>query len=166
MLKIVYPGTFDPITYGHIDIIERGLRMFDQLIVAINANPGKQIFFSVEERVDLVKKALKKYKERIIVEPFKGLIVNYMTKRNINIILRGIRTTSDYEYEFQMALTNRHLCKNIETIFIVASEEYEFVSSSLLKEIALLGGDLKYFVPRVVENAIRKKIKAAKLRLD
>ncbi|NQT06636.1 MAG: pantetheine-phosphate adenylyltransferase [Candidatus Omnitrophica bacterium] len=154
-----YLGTFDPITYGHIDVIERASRIFDKLLISVvcNTDPKKGLF-GIEERVDMAKKAVK-HLSNVEVEPFSGLAVNYVKKKGINVIVRGLRMVSDFEYEFQMALTNRKLDKDIETIFLMPSESYSYISSKLIKEAASLGADVKDFVPDFVKKALAKKQK-------
>ncbi len=152
----VYPGSFDPITYGHIDVVERSLKFFDRIIVAVSYNRRKNYLFTLEERVNMVKEVFKDRRE-IEVESFEGLLVDYLKRKNIYIVIRGLRAVSDFEYEFQMALTNRKLDPEIETIFMMPKEEFFYISSSLVKEIAELKGNLSYFVPEVVENALKKK---------
>ena len=154
----VYPGTFDPVTFGHIDLIQRALGMFDEVIVAVAPQgTDKRPLFSTEERVSFLKKATHKLGKRVSIEPFEGLVVNYARKRGASTMIRGIRMLSDFEYEFQMALTNRKLASDIETIFLMPHEAYAYLSSRLIKEIALLGGDIRPFVPDYVERAIRRK---------
>jgi pantetheine-phosphate adenylyltransferase len=161
--RAVYPGTFDPVTYGHIDIIKRAAKIFDEVIVAVAHNPQKQPLLSFADRIQMVKDALKGLKN-VTVDHFEGLSVNYVKSKKVRIILRGLRMISDFEYEFQMALTNRNLNKEIETIFMMPSEEYSFVSSKLIKEAAALGADLDRFVPKNVEkklkSILRKKCRA------
>ena len=156
MKKAVYPGTFDPVTYGHLDVIKRGSKIFDELIVAVGHNPLKTPIFTIKERMDM----LSKYTEEIPnvkVDYFEGMLVDYMNKIQINIILRGIRTVSDFEHEFQRALTNRVLKTDIETVFIMTSQEYSFLNSSLIKEAVSLGGDISKFVPSEVGKLLRQK---------
>src|SRR3989339_243581 len=155
--QAVYPGSFDPVTYGHIDIIKRALTIFDELIVAVAHNADKAPLFSVAERVSMLKKATKGIKG-IIIDDFKGLVVEYVRNKKTNVVVRGLRMVSDFEYEFQMALTNRKLDSGIETIFMMPSESYSYLSSHLIKEAAGLGADLKGFVPRFVERAIKSKL--------
>ena len=152
----IYPGSFDPVTYGHLDIIKRALRIFDKVIVAVAHNAEKEPLFDVEERVMMLKKSLKGIK-RVEVDDFKGLIVDYVRRKNSTVVIRGLRMISDFEYEFQMALTNRKLCKEVETIFMMPSESYSYLSSKLIKEAASLGANLKCFVPLFVEKAIKEK---------
>ncbi len=156
--KAVYPGSFDPITYGHIDIIKRAALVFDEVTVAVAHNYDKNPLFSIEERVGLLKKATAGIKN-VKVDDFAGLAVNYVKEKNIHVIIRGLRMISDFEFEFQMALTNRKLDDSIETIFMMPSESYSYVSSKLIKEAAMLGANLKGFVPSYVEKALSEKIK-------
>jgi len=156
--KAIYPGTFDPVTYGHIDIIKRALRVFDEVIVAVAHNPFKKPLFSVKERVNMLKRATKDF-DRVTIETFDGLVVDYAKQKSINTIIRGLRMLSDFEYEFQMALTNRKLNQDVETIFLMTSEDYSYVSSKLLKEAASLGADLSQFVPDFIEQALKGKLK-------
>ena len=152
----VYPGTFDPITNGHLDIIERGLKLFDGLIVAIAESPAKEPLFDVDERVTMAKEAVKKYKN-VKVESFNCLLIDYLRKKKANIILRGLRVISDFEYEFQMALTNRKLAPDIETVFMMTAEGYSYLSSRFIKEIARLGGRFDCFVPPNVAKMLKGK---------
>ena len=155
MKKAVYPGTFDPVTFGHLDLIKRGSKIFDELIVAVGHNPLKTPIFTIKERVDM----LSRYTGEILnvkVDCFEGMLVDYMKEIQINIILRGIRTVSDFEHEFQRALTNRVLKTDIETVFIMTSQEYSFLNSSLIKEAVSLGGDISKFVPSDVEKLLRQ----------
>ena len=152
----VYPGTFDPITNGHLDIIERGLKLFDGLIVAIAESPVKEPLFAVDERVNMAKEAVKKYKN-VKVESFNCLLIDYLRKKNANIILRGLRVISDFEYQFQMALTNRKLAPDIETVFMMTAEGYSYLSSRFIKEIARLGGRFDCFVPVNVAKMLKEK---------
>jgi len=152
----VYPGTFDPITNGHLDIIERGLRLFDGLIVAIAESPTKEPLFTVDERIRMVKETARKYKN-VKVESFNCLLIDYIHKKKANIILRGLRVISDFEYEFQMALTNRKLAPDIETVFMMTAEGYSYLSSRFIKEIARLGGRFDCFVPPNVAKMLKEK---------
>jgi len=142
----VYPGSFDPCTNGHLDIIKRVSAIFDKVIVAVLCNSGKTPLFSVEERVEILKKA-KSDIPNIEIVSFSGLLVDFLKENNAKIVIKGLRAVSDFEYEFQMALTNRKLCDNVETLFISASTEYMFLSSSIVKEIASYNGDLSGLVP-------------------
>ena len=154
----IYPGSFDPVTYGHLDIIKRAVKIFDKVIVAVAHNSEKEPLFSVSERVELLKKAVKGVKG-IEVDDFHGLVVDYVRRKNARVVVRGLRMISDFEYEFQMALTNRKLTDDVETIFMMPSEAYSYLSSKLIKEAASLGANLKGFVPGFVEKAIKSKLK-------
>jgi len=156
--KAVYPGTFDPVTYGHLDIIKRAREIFDEVIVAVAEKPQKQVLFSFKERMDLLKAATADL-DNVTIEGFKGLTINYAAKKNVKVLIRGLRMISDFEYEFQMALTNRKLSSNIETIFLMPHESYSYLSSKLIKEAASLGADLSCFVPHFVERALKKKLR-------
>ncbi len=155
-LIAVYPGSFDPFTNGHLDLIERSRRLFDKLIVAVVRDGPKQPLFSVAERLEMLREVLRDY-PNIEIEAFEGLLVEYAARRGARVILRGIRAVSDYEYELQMALMNRRLRPEIETVFLLASESYSFISSRLVKEVASLGGDVSQLVPPVVERYLRQK---------
>jgi len=156
MEKAVYPGTFDPVTYGHLDVIKRGSKIFDELIVAVGHNPLKTPIFTIKERMDMLSKYTGEI-PNVKVSCFEGMLVDYMKEIQINIILRGIRTVSDFENEFQRALTNRVLKTDIETVFIMTSQEYSFLNSSLIKEAVSLGGNVSAFVPPEVEKLLRQK---------
>jgi pantetheine-phosphate adenylyltransferase len=158
MKKIaVYPGTFDPITFGHVDLIERGAKVFDQIIVAIAANKNKTPCFSLEERMALASEVLEK-QTNVVVAGFENLLIDFMRQQNAKIILRGMRVVSDFDYEFQLAGMNRHLAPDIESIFLMPAEKFTYLSSSFVREIASLGGDVSPFVPKVVVNALQKKM--------
>ncbi len=161
MKRAVYPGSFDPFTLGHLDVIQRGLKIFDGIVVAVSSESHKQPSFSVEERVWMVKTAVKGL-DRVEVESFSGLTVDFVRRKGINVILRGIRTVSDFEYEFQMALTNRAMADDIETIFVTASEKYSFLSSTLIKQTASLGGDISSFVPASICDFIVRRLGGGK----
>ncbi len=154
--KAIYPGSFDPVTFGHLDLIERALDLFDEVIVVVAANAAKKTLFSVEERVDFLKAALKRY-PRAKVECWKGLTVELASKKGAYTLIRGIRATSDFDYEFQMALTNRKLAPKVDTMFLMPSESHFYLSSRLIKEIALLGGSVSRYVPAPVAARIRRK---------
>ncbi len=158
--SVVYPGTFDPITFGHLDLIKRARTVFDHVVVAVAENSHKKPVFSLPERIEMVKQAVDGI-EGVKIESFNGLVVNYARVKGINKIMRGIRMISDFEYEFQMALTNRKLAKDIETVFLMPSEDYSYLSSTLLKEAACLGADLSGFVPPFVEKKLREKVKTS-----
>jgi pantetheine-phosphate adenylyltransferase len=152
----VYPGSFDPVTNGHLDIITRGLAVFDAVIIAILVNPQKHPLFTVEERVALIREAYKG-EARVRVDTFSGLLVDYAEKVGASVIVRGLRAVSDFEYEFQMALMNRRLDPNIETVFMAPADGYSYVSSRLVKEVFQLGGDVSALVPKLVERRLREK---------
>jgi pantetheine-phosphate adenylyltransferase len=152
----IYPGSFDPITSGHLDVIERGSRLFDRLIVAILRNEAKAPLFSVDERMEMLNEVLAPY-GNVEVDCFEGLLAEYALSKGARGILRGIRAISDYEYELQMALMNRRLQPHLETIFLPAGEQYSFVSSRLVKEVVSLGGDIRGLVPPIVELRLRAR---------
>ncbi len=157
MSKIaIYPGTFDPITFGHLDIIKRAVAIFDKVTIAVVKESSKQAFFSYQQREALVKKAVKGI-GGIKVEGFDGLVVEFARKNKVRVIIRGIRMISDFEYEFQMALTNRKIAPKIETIFLMPHPNYSYISSRLVKEVALLGGNLKEFLPKECVDALKKR---------
>ncbi len=156
MTKAVYPGSFDPFTNGHLDIIKRSSKIFDKLIVAVGDNPAKTSLFSKDERLKMIKETVRTLKN-VDVDGFDGLLVDYAKKKNAQVVVRGIRTVSDFEYEYQMALTNRALSQDIETMFMVTSKEYAFVSAKLIKEAASLGGDISGFVPPEVVKYVKSK---------
>jgi len=153
----IYPGSFDPMTFGHIDIIERSARLFDNVIVAILINAQKAPLFSVDERIDIMREILKPRFQHVEVAVFHGLLVDYAKKRNAQVIVRGIRAVTDYEYEFQMALMNRRLDPSIETVFMMPAEQYSYLSSRLVKEIAELGGSVAGLVPEIVEQRLKQR---------
>ena len=153
----IYPGTFDPVTYGHIDIIERASGIFDKIIVAVAHNESKKPLFSVKERVSMLKSSLKGM-DNVVVDDFNGLVVEYARKVGAKVMIRGIRMISDFEYEFQMALTNRKFDEDIEAIFMMPHEKYSYISSKLVKEAASLGADVSEFIPKPVEAALRAKV--------
>ena len=153
----IYPGTFDPVTYGHIDIIKRASRIFDKVIVAVAHNEMKGVLFSAEERVAMIEDAVKGIKN-VTVDSFSGLVVSYVKKMRSKVMIRGLRMISDFEYEFQMALTNRKLAGNIETIFMMPHEDYSYVSSKLIKEAASLGANVGHYIPKKVETELKKKV--------
>jgi pantetheine-phosphate adenylyltransferase len=152
----VYPGSFDPITNGHLDIIARGLSVFDEVTIAILVNPEKQPLFTVEERLSIIAEAYKG-EPRVKGDSFSGLLVDYASKIGATVIVRGLRAVSDFEYEFQMALMNRHLNPRIETVFMMPAERYSYLSSRLVKEVFQLGGGVQELVPPVVERRLREK---------
>jgi len=152
----IYPGTFDPITNGHIDLVERSLRIFDEVIIAVAPSHRKKPLFRIEERLYMIKESLRRY-ERAKVEELHGLLVEFVERKKGIAILRGLRAISDYEYELQMAHMNRRLKTDVETVFMMPSEEYSFITSSIIKEVASLGGSLKGLVPGNVEIELKKK---------
>jgi pantetheine-phosphate adenylyltransferase len=156
MVLAIYPGSFDPVTYGHIDVMERALSLFGRLIVAVAINSEKHPLFSVEERLDMLK-SIAGGMPGVEVDTFSGLLVDYARKRGARIIIRGLRALSDFEYEFQMALTNRKICSDIETVFLMPSEQYSYLSSRMIKEIVALGGDVAAFVPDVVVTMLKTR---------
>ncbi len=155
----LYPGSFDPFTNGHLDILQRASRMYDKIIVTIAVNNSKNAVFSGDERISLIKEAIKDFKwaDRIEIELFTGLLVNFAKKKNVNVLLRGVRQISDFEYEFRMALTNRRLAPDVDTVFMMPDEQLTFISATIVKEIAAWGGDLSSFVPDNVARALQKK---------
>lgn len=154
----VYPGSFDPVTNGHLDIIERAAIMFDSLIVAVSLNPGKKPLFSTEERLDMLKIVTQPF-YNVVVDTFDGLTVNYAKEKNAQVIIRGLRAISDFENEFMMALTNKKLQTTVETVFLMTRAEFSFISSSAVKEVASFGGCVKDLVPPVIQERLRSKFK-------
>ena len=153
----IYPGSFDPITYGHIDLIKRASHAFDHVVVAIAESTHKNTLFNTQERVEMVKEVVGDI-DNVSIESFKGLVIDYASSKKINVLIRGLRMISDFEYELQMALTNRRLDENIETIFLMPSEGYSFLSSKLIKEVVYLGADITSFVPDSVAKKLRQKL--------
>ncbi len=152
----VYPGSFDPLTNGHVDIIDRGARLFDRIIVAIAVNAEKSPMFTMAERVEIVR-AVFTDRPNVEVDTFEGLLVNYVARRKANVIVRGLRAVSDFEYEMQMALMNRELAGTLETVFMMPAAQYSFISSRLIKEVFSLGGKVHGLVPELVEQRLREK---------
>lgn len=152
----VYPGSFDPLTNGHVDIILRGARIFDKIVLALLVNVDKNPLFSLEERVEITRKVFQEY-PNVEVDTFDGLLVDYAKRREISVIVRGLRAISDFEYELQMALMNRRLSPETETVFMMPAEQYTYVSSRLVKEVFALGGSVSGLVPKVVEDRLKKK---------
>jgi pantetheine-phosphate adenylyltransferase len=161
----VYPGSYDPLTNGHIDIIERGLKIFDRITVAALKNPSKTYLLSLDERLGIIRETFAK-NNRIEVDYFEGLLVDYLKKRKITTVVRGLRAISDFDIEFQMALINRSIAPRIETIFFVPSVAYSFLSSKLVKEIYLLGGEIKQMVPAIVDKKLKQKFKQKSLPIS
>jgi len=160
MRRAIYPGSFDPVTNGHLDIIQRGCKLFDEIIVAVLVNPEKKAFFTIEERSEILSAVLQDIDHAdcvVTVESFEGLMVQYAVERKANAIVRGIRAISDYEYELQMALMNRRLQPGLETVFMMPAEEYSYVSSRLVKEVFQLGARIDGLVPALVEERMRQK---------
>lgn len=153
----IFAGTFDPITKGHLDIIERALKIFDRIIVAVGENPSKKCLFSIGERLDMIKQSTKGL--NVTVDHFSGLLVKYAKEKKAKAIIRGLRAVSDFDYEFQSALMNRKLCKDIETIFIMTRGMYSYLSASIVKESARFGANLKGTVPKIVEQKLKQKFK-------
>jgi pantetheine-phosphate adenylyltransferase len=157
MITALYPGTFDPITNGHSDIVGRAELLFDKVIVAVAANPGKSPVFSLDERVKLAREVLSEH-QRVEVIEFDSLLVNFARERGASVILRGLRAVSDFEYEFQLAGMNRRLAPDIETVFLTPGEQFAYISSSLVREVASLGGDVSDFVHPVVMGALAERV--------
>lgn len=153
----IYPGSFDPITNGHLDLIERGSQLFDHLVVAVLTNLEKEPLFSIKERVEMLQQVTRE-KRNVSIDTFSGLLVGYVMRKKARVILRGIRTFSDYEYELQMALMNRKLEPKIETVFLMPAESYTYISSRLVKEIFRHGGSVKGLVPPLVEERLHQKV--------
>jgi len=157
MQKIaIYPGSFDPVTNGHLDILERGLKLFDKIIVAILTNPGKKFLVPLEERIEMLEVSMKRF-SNVEIDTFDGLTVDYASQRNAQGILRGLRALSDFEYEFQMALMNRRLNREVQTVFLMTGLRWIYTSSSIIKQAAQFGGSIKGMVPPLVEKKIREK---------
>jgi pantetheine-phosphate adenylyltransferase len=154
--KAIYPGSFDPITFGHLDLVERALELFDELIVVVADNPSKRTTFSAAERVQFLRDAVKKY-PKVKVVCWEGLTVDFARKAGASTIIRGIRATSDFDYEFQMALTNRQLAPKVDTVFLMPSENHFYISSRLIKEISQLRGDVSAYVPKLVAKLLKEK---------
>ena len=156
--KAIYPGTFDPVTHGHLDVIERASKIYDRVFIGIAHSKEKKPLFSVKERISMLKKATAGLKN-VEVEDFDGLVVDYAKRKKVRVIIRGLRMISDFEFEFQMALTNRKLAEKIETIFMMTNEAYAYLSSKLIKEAVSLGADVKSFVPPFVADKLKEKLK-------
>jgi len=153
----IYPGSFDPVTYGHIDLIERASRAFDEVVVAVAESTHKNTLFNTQERLEMVRE-VSGHIGNVRVESFKGLVTDYARSKKVNVLIRGLRMISDFEYELQMALTNRRLDDKIETVFLMPSEGYSFLSSKLIKEVASLDADISSFVPDSIANRLRQKL--------
>lgn len=155
-MAVIYPGSFDPITNGHIDIIERCSEKFGKVIVAVLNNPSKNTLFTVEERVEIIKESLKGY-DNIEIDSFSGLLIDYAKQKEASLIVRGLRAVSDFEYEMQMALINKSLSEDVETFFLIANTKYSFLSSSIVREVASFGGDVANLVPEAALKALNEK---------
>jgi pantetheine-phosphate adenylyltransferase len=160
MRTVIYPGSFDPFTNGHLDLVHRAAKLFDQVVVAVAKNEGKGPLFDLDERSDLVRQSVKGL-ANVVVDAFDGLLVEYVEKRGGQAVIRGLRAVSDFEFEFQLALMNRKLNERVETIFMMPKDTYTFLSSRIVKEIARLGGDVSAFVPSHVASALQRKLGVA-----
>lgn len=158
--RVLYPGTFDPVTLGHLDLIRRGAELFGSVLVAVAENAAKQPLFSAEERVALLRAEVGSMP--VEVEHFRGLVVEHARRRGIGVLLRGVRTVSDFEYEYQMAMTNRELAQDVDTVFIMPSEKYAYLSSRLIKEVYAGGGELRRFLPDRVHEALARRLRPAR----
>ena len=156
MRKVLYPGTFDPVTYGHIDIIQRACDLFDEIVVTVAINPTKTPLFTVQERIEFIIKSIEEFPQ-VSVDSFDGLVVDHAKNVGAIGIIRGLRAMSDFEYEFQMALMNRKLAKNINTVFLMPHEKYTYLNSSIIRNLASLNSDVSDFVPPIVQDALKKK---------
>ncbi len=154
----IYPGSFDPLTDGHLDVIQRAARIFGHVVVAVANNTSKKALFTIDERVAMLKEVTRNLKN-VTVDTFDTLVIEYARKKKINVLIRGLRMTSDFDYEFQITLTNRRLAQDIETVFLMPSEHVSFVSSSLLKEVASLGADVTSFMPKSVATKLKERLK-------
>jgi len=153
----VYPGSFDPVTNGHIDVIKRAIQLFDHVVVAVIENPTKKALFSTDERMEMLTAVTRGLPE-VVISHFDGLLVDYVRKKRASVIIRGLRAVSDFEYEFQMALTNRKLAPDVETVFLMPAEAYTYLSSSIVKEVVSLNGRVEGLVPRQIETRLRRKL--------
>lgn len=160
--RIIYPGTFDPVTNGHVDVVSRALQLFDEVVLAIAADSTKKPLFPLEERQAMAETALAAFAGKVRVTVFRGLLIDYVQSEDSRAILRGLRAVSDFEFEFQMALMNRKLNDSIETLFLMPRGAYTYLSSTIIKEIGRLGGDVSAFVPPVVQEALKKKYQGKK----
>jgi pantetheine-phosphate adenylyltransferase len=156
MRTVIYPGSFDPLTNGHLDVVQRATKLFDRIVVAVAASESKHPLFTLEERAELVRKAVG-HDPQVEVDSFEGLLIEYVARRNAQAVVRGLRAVSDFEFEFQLALMNRKLDERIETIFMMPKDTYTFLSSRIVKEISRLGGDVSAFVPAHVKAALKHK---------
>ena len=158
MIKAIYPGSFDPITNGHLNIINRASKLYDELIVLVAISPAKKPFFSIEEKVNMIKDSVKDL-PNVKVDFYEGLVVDYASKNNVQVLVRGLRAVSDFEYEFQLAAANRFINNEIEMVFFMANSENNFISSSMIKEMALAGQDVSSLVPPMVTKYLKEKVK-------
>ncbi len=165
MNAAIYPGTFDPLTFGHLDVIERASRIFDRLIVAVGVNASKEPLFTIQERMDLVREVVAPL-ANVEVDSFDGLLVEYCRRKQVHALIRGLRAFSDFEYEFQMALTNRKLAPEIETIFLMPKETHSYLSSSMVRGIAAMKGNIEEFVPPAVREALEQRVVPRVIRND
>jgi pantetheine-phosphate adenylyltransferase len=161
---VIYPGSFDPVTNGHLDIVQRAARLFDHVIVAVAQNPNKRVFFSTEDRLSFLRLSLAPLikKKVVSIDTFQGLLVHYAAKKGASAIVRGLRAVSDFEFEFQMALMNRHQSPALETVYLMPDEKYTYLSSTMIKEISRLGGKIDRFLPKVLQPLIRQKMRPPK----
>ena len=157
MKTAVYPGTFDPVTYGHIDVIERSSKLFEKIFVLVGDNPSKKATFTPEERIAMIEESVKHLGTKVEVEHFDGLLLNYVKKKKSNVVIRGLRAISDFEFEFSRALISREMETDIETMFLMTKDDYAFISSSIVKEIAMFSGSVTGFVPEIVEKKLKEK---------
>jgi len=157
MKKVIYPGTFDPVTYGHIDIVKRAVDLFDEVVVTVAINPTKQPLFNTEERVKMLEESLIEFKSKVVIDSFDGLLVEHAKQVGATAIVRGLRQISDFEFEFQMALMNRKLSGDITTIFLMPHERYTYLNSTVIRNLASLHADVSSFVPQNVHEALKKK---------
>ncbi|MEX2600768.1 MAG: pantetheine-phosphate adenylyltransferase [Balneolaceae bacterium] len=164
----LFPGSFDPITNGHLDLLERASHLFDRIIVTVAVNHRKKEVFNGEERLELIRECLegKSWAEKIEIEQFTGLLIDFARKKKANILIRGVRQISDFEYEFRMALTNRRLAPEVDTVFLMPDEQLTFISASIVREIAYWNGDLSSFVPENVASALQRKFREKQWRAD
>lgn len=159
MKRVIYPGTFDPVTYGHIDIVKRAVDLFDEVFITVAINPSKQPLFTTQERVEMLRESLKEFNNKVIIDSFDGLLVEHAKKVGAIAIVRGLRQISDFEFEFQMALMNRKLSGDITTIFLMPHERYTYLNSTVIRNLASLKADISNFVPSNVQEALKKKFR-------
>ncbi|HQF43559.1 MAG TPA: pantetheine-phosphate adenylyltransferase [Ignavibacteriaceae bacterium] len=159
MKRVIYPGTFDPVTYGHIDIVKRAVDLFDEVFITVAINPSKKPLFTTKERVEMLRESLKEFKDKVIIDSFDGLLVEHAKLVGAKAIVRGLRQISDFEFEFQMALMNRKLSGDITTIFLMPHERYTYLNSTVIRNLASLKADVSSFVPPNVQEALMKKFK-------